>query len=58
VVEELKELKDRLADLSSAVDELLARQRDTAEPPPAPPAAPAPPAPEPPAPEPPATPEL
>ena len=33
--EELQELKDRLADLSGAVDELLARQR--AEQPPDPP---------------------
>jgi len=38
VTEELQDLKDRLADLSGAVDELLARQRaqQPAEPPPAP----------------------
>jgi hypothetical protein len=35
VVDELHELKDRLADLSSAVDELLARQQ--AQQPPDPP---------------------
>jgi hypothetical protein len=35
VADELRDLKDRLADLSSAVDELLARQR--AEQPPDPP---------------------
>jgi hypothetical protein len=39
VAEELQELKDRLADLSSSVDELIARQRtqqpaDPAPPPP------------------------
>jgi len=39
VADELQDLKDRLADLSSAVDELLARQKaeQPAEPPPAPP---------------------
>jgi hypothetical protein len=39
VAEELQELKDRLADLSGAIDELLARQRaeePAADPPPTP----------------------
>jgi hypothetical protein len=42
VADELRELKDRLADLSTAVDELLARQRSQppADPPPPPPATP------------------
>jgi hypothetical protein len=44
VADELHELKGRLADLSSAVDELLARQRaeQPADPPPPPPATPEP----------------
>jgi len=44
MADELQELKDRLADLSSAVDELLARQRaeQPADPPPPPPATPEP----------------
>jgi len=42
VADELQELKDRLADLTGAVDELLARQR--AAEPPDPPTAPPPPA--------------
>jgi hypothetical protein len=39
VAEELQDLKERLADLSSAVDELLARQKAQLppDPPPAPP---------------------
>jgi hypothetical protein len=43
VADELQELKDRLADLSGAVDELLARQRaeQPADPPPTPPTPPA-----------------
>jgi len=41
VADELQDLKDRLADLTTAVDELLARQR--AERPPEPPPPPAPP---------------
>jgi hypothetical protein len=38
MTDELQEMKDRLADLSTAVDELLARQRaeQPADPPPAP----------------------
>jgi hypothetical protein len=40
VAEELQELKDRLADLSSSVDELLARQKTQQPPdPPTPPPA-------------------
>jgi hypothetical protein len=42
VADELRELKDRLADLSTAVDELLARQKaeQPADPPPSPPVTP------------------
>jgi hypothetical protein len=42
VADELQELKDRLADLSTAVDEMLARQRaaSPADPPAPPPEAP------------------
>jgi len=42
VAQELQELKDRLADLSSSVDELIARQRteQPADPPPPPPETP------------------
>jgi hypothetical protein len=42
VTDELQEMKARLADLSTAVDELLARQRaeQPADPPPPPPATP------------------